>query len=776
MKKIFTIVLLVFCVVLGWAQTAVFVASDGNDNNNGSSWSAAKKTIAAGITAAGGNGTVYVMVGQYAISAQLVIPSGVSVKGGYSLASSGTDTTKRELPGTNNRWENASVCTIISGAGNHRIAAVSGLLEGCVVRWGYHSLQGGGALIDGGTVRYCVIRECDAYNENTLAAEGGGAYILNGGTLTNSVVTECRADKGPAVSGGNGSLINNTITRNYPTHCGTVADYDGNVYPTVVIGQQCWTKQNIRTTHYNDGTAIPFGTDTSTTQPYYYVNYAGVSPQTLENYGYLYNWHAAMHGASSSNSSPSGVTGICPLGWHVPSDAEWTEMTDFVNSIARYRCNGYDAQIAKSLSSKTGWTSSNNSCEVGNNQEGNNATLFSAYPAGYYWNNGFSNFGIFDLFWSSTINDEIYNDETYIWSRRKYNNNTGVERIGYDKACGLSVRCVKQLSNTAPVVHTIPIPNYNIQSTQAILGGSCSDGGSPISEYGLCWDTLPNLDVSGNHIILGSGEAVFAYTLTGLINNTTYYVRAYAMNSGDVYYGEEISFTTDDCGDPNNVTDNDGNTYNSVRIGTQCWMKENLRTTHYADGTEIVFGGNTSYYSQARYYRPNNNNNLVATYGLLYNYGAVIHGSSGSNTNPSGVQGVCPTGWHVPSKAEFSQLINYISSQSNYLCDGTYYAKSLASKTGWSSYTGTCAVGNNPNSNNATGFNAYPSGYYYGYNTNGSFWDTGTTYYFATSTVETISGYYYWQCLFCNSSYSNCDYYETTSLGNGYSVRCVRDE
>ena len=466
MKKIFTILFWVCCGVLASAQTAVFVSADGNDNNNGSSWSAAKQTIAAGITAAGANGTVYVKAGSYSISAQLVVPAGVAVKGGYKLSASGTDTNKRELPGTNSRWENVSICTIITGNGSHRIASVSGLLEGCILRRGYTNATGGGVYIDGGTVRYCVIRECDAIDESTLAAEGGGAYILNDGTLSNSVITECRGDKGPAVSGGNGTLVNNTITRNYPTHCGTVADYDGNIYNTVVIGNQCWTRQNLRTTHYNDGTAIPQGSSNSTTEPRYYVNYYAITSTMLTNYGYLYNWPAVMHGAPSSNENPSGVTGVCPHGWHMPSDAEWTEMTDFVNSIARYRCSGYDAQIAKSLSSKSGWNSSNSACEVGNNQGGNNATLFNAFPAGWFLGS-LSEIGSSALFWSSRESSE-----TNAWTRRLYPNSNAVERSNYNKAHGFSVRCVKQAGSTLPVVHTTEVHEYlNPSFGQRILSG-----------------------------------------------------------------------------------------------------------------------------------------------------------------------------------------------------------------------------------------------------------------------------------------------------------------
>lgn len=759
-----TIIMAIMCcaVSMAYAQTQVFVSSSGNDSNNGQTWGTAKQTIAAGIAAAGDNGTVYVKAGSYSVGSQLNISAEVSVKGGYRLSLLGTDTTGRDLPGTNSRWENPAVCTILTGGGSNRIAVVNGLLEGCVMRRGVTTEQGGGVLIDGGTVRYCVIRECDAIQESNRTAEGGGAYIRNNGVLTNCVITECRGDNGPAVSGGPGSLVNNTITRNWPAHCGKVTDYDGNVYNTVVIGQQCWTHENLRTTHYNDGTAIPLGNGLSGsgTQPYYYVNYNAITASSLVNYGFLYNWTAAMHGAPSSNANPSGVTGICPIGWHVPSDAEWTELTSFVNSITRYRCNGYDGQIGKALASKSGWTSDNTACNVGNSQGGNNVTLFSAYPSGWYWN-GFSEVGTGFLFWSSTQNANA------AWTRREYQNATYVERSTYNKAHGFSVRCVKQLANSVPIVHTNPVTASNIQSTQVVCGGSCSDGGSPITEYGLCWDTLPNPDISGNHIVLGSGETVFTYTLTGLTNNTLYYVRAYAINSIDTVYGEQQSFITDGCNEPLSLTDYDGNTYNSVKIGTQCWMKENLRTTHYTDGVSITLGSSSSSSVAYRYY-PNNNSNNVTTYGYLYNWAAVMHGTASSSTNPSGVQGICPTGWHVPSDAEWAQLTTYLQSQSVYVCGDASIniAKALAFTSGWNNSSGTCTIGNNQNANNATGFGALPAGLY----DNGvNYFGVGADFWTGTETTSTNARRYF---------INNGDYRVNNDNMNkklGLSVRCLRD-
>ncbi len=215
------------------------------------------------------------------------------------------------------------------------------------------------------------------------------------------------------------------------------------------------------------------------------------------------------------------------------------------------------------------------------------------------------------------------------------------------------------------------------------------------------------------------------------------------------------------------LTDIDGNTYNTVQIGNQCWMKENLRTTKYADGTSIS-QGSTASTGTAYWYHPNNSSSDTSTYGLLYNWAAVMHNLSSSTSNPSGVQGICPTGWHVPSDAEWTQLTDYVSSQSQYCCSGSIgnIAKALASTAGWNSYSETCCVGDTPGSNNATGFAALPAGLY-----NGSYFNFGDTAFFWSATED--------------SSDRACDrelYSNTASVYRGnnvkhrsYSVRCVLD-
>ena len=225
---------------------------------------------------------------------------------------------------------------------------------------------------------------------------------------------------------------------------------------------------------------------------------------------------------------------------------------------------------------------------------------------------------------------------------------------------------------------------------------------------------------------------------------------------------------------PNAVTDIDGNHYDAVQIGDQVWMAENLRTTKYADGTTLPLGTSTSTTTAYRYAPgtgQSNEENMdnVSRYGYLYNWPAVMHGESSSTTNPSGVQGICPNGWHVPSGAEWTQLKTYLRSHSEYVCSGSgeNIAKALASTSGWQSYDGAeCAVGNNLSTNNSTGFSALPAGIYYGGYDNFGY---GANFWTAAVNVDGIAAYY------------NL-YYSYATVGNscdskyyGFSVRCVRD-
>ena len=159
------------------------------------------------------------------------------------------------------------------------------------------------------------------------------------------------------------------------------------------------------------------------------------------------------------------------------------------------------------------------------------------------------------------------------------------------------------------------------------------------------------------------------------------------------------------------VTDIDGNHYDAVQIGNQVWMAENLRVTHYPDGSCMDYWG---------YLAPNNDQNNVSTYGYLYNWDVAnqfwywTHDEDGY---PITGGDICPSGWHLPSNEEWEELITTLKDNSQYHCGNCQecIGKALATTTGWRIWNQqTCAIGNNQSVNNYTGFSAPPAGSFYG--------------------------------------------------------------
>ena len=538
----------------------------------------------------------------------------------------------------------------------------------------------------------------------------------------------------------------------------TVTDYDGNVYHTVQIGGQCWMKENLRTTRYADGTEIALAasnTDSSSTVAYRYN--PGNHSFNVLTYGYLYNWPAVMNGEASSSTLPSNVQGICPMGWHVPSDAEWTQLTNYVSGQSEYVCNNYSGYIAKALASNTGWAYYTDTCAVGFDLSSNNATGFSALPAGRYYGS-YSNVNAY--FWSSTENNG-----GYAWSRYLKYGGANMYKNYYYKYNGLSVRCLRNGSGNPPNAPT---------GVNATLSGS---------QIQVSWSSVSNAtsykvyrssSANGSYTLIGSPTNIYYYDTNPLTGYNYYKVKA-VNNAGESAFSSvascNYSGSTDGqpCSGTPTVTDVDNNVYNTVQIGQQCWMAENLRTTKYADGTVIPLGGSTTSTTTAYRYRPNNLSSNVSTYGYLYNWKAVMRNNNSSSANPSGVQGVCPTGWHVPSDAEWTQLTDYVGSQSGYQCSSSsiYIGKALASTTGWETSTLICSVGNNQSTNNVTGFNARPAGQ----NDGSGYYDFGSMARFWSSTQASGSNAHirYLYCIY-NGVYSY-DYNKSYA----FSVRCLRN-
>ena len=216
----------------------------------------------------------------------------------------------------------------------------------------------------------------------------------------------------------------------------TLTDIDGNVYPTIAIGNQCWMKENLRTTRFADSTEIPFSSYNSSTVPYRYMprNSASMVPE----YGYLYNWSAATRNVAST-ANPSNVQGICPTGWHLPSDTEWSQLTGYVFRQSQYLCDGIieNAYIGKALADTLGWRESPGACTVGNDPGSNNATLFSARPAGSECCSSFY-FSEAAVFWSTASSNEYHAKIVHL----EYYSPWMVSESS-NKIYAFSVRCVK---------------------------------------------------------------------------------------------------------------------------------------------------------------------------------------------------------------------------------------------------------------------------------------------------------------------------------------------
>ena len=244
---------------------------------------------------------------------------------------------------------------------------------------------------------------------------------------------------GGGSGGGSGSANTDYPSTAIVIH-NAVTDIDGNRYDAVQIGNQVWMAENLRTTRYSDGTVISEGTSTSTTIAYRYIPKNNMN--YVPSYGYLYNWPAVMQGASSSEANPSGVQGICPTGWHVPSLGEWSQLIEYMKSLPMYWSNGSSNHIAKALSATWGWQSPEEEFNVyapGYDMNTNNASGFSALPAGIGANGG--GFGSVVHFWTSS-KDGSHPVFSIHWGTA-YNPEFDVYSSIIEECRPLSVRCVR---------------------------------------------------------------------------------------------------------------------------------------------------------------------------------------------------------------------------------------------------------------------------------------------------------------------------------------------
>lgn len=404
-------------------------------------------------------------------------------------------------------------------------------------------------------------------------------------------------------------LIDHITTTYISTHNGYIPQYDTTFYYVVVWPAD--TLDHIVIDTIVDTTFLFSGIDTilidtisypiySDTLSYYY--YPGDTAVLVDVYGLLYNYRAASGESERSIAEPSGIRGICPEGWHVPSIGEWEQLTGYLEGQSTYHAGGISTNIAKALASTDNWQQDTTyTYSIGNAPENNNATGFAAMPAGAYSDST----GAYTRFWSCSGEQPTDID---------------VIGLGYD----------------------LPIVTFDMLAPDSVASVRC---------------------------VRDVAEAADGFACPGLPT----------------------------------VTDVDGNVYNTVQVGNQCWMRENLRTTHYADHSAISQDAAMTD-SIASYYQPDVEESELSLYGLQYNWFAVDNDA----------QSLCPEGWHVPTQTEWMQLHRYVASKDEYRCGSgaNSISKALAVDYNWYPSSSSCDAGDTTTVHNATGFSAFPAGYY----------------------------------------------------------------
>jgi uncharacterized protein (TIGR02145 family) len=346
------------------------------------------------------------------------------------------------------------------------------------------------------------------------------------------------------------------------------------------------------------------------------------------------------------------------------------------------------------------------------------------------------------------------------YTYRVYSYNSVGPSLGYSNPFTVTVPTAVTLATLTTTAVS------GITTTAAATGGTITnDGGAPITARGIVWSNLPNPTIDlPTQTSDGSGDGTFPSAISGLNPNWDYHVRAYATNSAGTAYGNEITFTTlqnstaINVPGPN-VTDIDGYVYQSVTNCNQTWTKSNLNVSKYSDGTPIPQVTDPTAWTNLTtgawcYY--NNTTANGTTYGKLYNWYAVVGiYDAASATNPALRKKLAPTGWHVPTDAEWTQLTDCLGGEA--VAGGKM--KSVGT-TLW--------LPPNTDATNSSGFTGLPGGFR-GYN--GPFLDIGGGgYWWSSSETNTTDARY--RTLYCNfgtaNRASNVKIY-------GLSVRCLRD-
>jgi len=313
----------------------------------------------------------------------------------------------------------------------------------------------------------------------------------------------------------------------------------------------------------------------------------------------------------------------------------------------------------------------------------------------------------------------------------------------------LATDCKKDEPAKIPLLSTSSITE--ITTTTAACGGDItSDGGTTITSRGVCWRAVvANPTIADSKTVDGTGTGQFVSSINGLNSGVTYHVKAYATNSVGTAFGDDITFTTASSG---TISDVDGNIYNTVIIGTQIWMKENLKTINYNDGTSIPLVTVNAVWTELNtpgYCWYNNDSATYnSIYGALYNWFAVDAASNGGKN-------VCPANWHIPTYTEWKTLTTHLG--------GLSVAGGKLKETGTTHW-----LSPNTGATNESGFTALPGGFRY---RDGKYDAVGYWGQWWSSTEEPTGIVWFSNVYYADARASR----NGANKRDGLSVRCLKD-
>jgi uncharacterized protein (TIGR02145 family) len=515
---------------------------------------------------------------------------------------------------------------------------------------------------------------------------------------------------------------------------------NGEIYNTVLIGDQCWMAENLNIGEMING--IEEMTNNGIIEKYCYND----SSLNCDTYGGLYQWNEMMQYITDTARQ-----GICPAGWHLPTDYEWKILEGNVDS--QYGVGdpewdddgkrGYDAGF--NLKAIIGWTTHGN---------GSDTYEFATIPGGmWYKNEGYLNIGYNARFWTS----KGYNGNK-AWGR-SFSPEMQTYRYIWKKENGFSIRCLKgDYINQHPYPPSSPDPENGVenQSIYHDLYWKCSDPEGDTLNYDVYFGTEDTLQC------VSTWQSEITYDPGLLKHNKQYFWKIVARDvHGDTTEGPLWSFITEEpgpwqCGDQFYDIRND-EVYNTTLIGYQCWMAENMNIGKMINGDEEMTNNNII----EKYCYDNDVVNCYE-YGGLYQWDEIMQ-----YTNTNITQGICPGGWHIPADEEFKILEGTVDSQypvGDPIWDNTGWrgfdvALNLKSTEGWS-YNG--------NGIDLYDFKVLPGGQRWD---TGGFGGLGTwTSFWLSSKYESMPwcrdhGYF--------SDRINRDYFFSKYWG--HSVRCLKD-